>query len=134
GVTHLPVASIRCASLGTVTFAPTATILPSRISTVPFSIGGPLTGYTLPPLMATVCALATPLASADTRQTVTQSHRFPTPICPRSAGWRRFPIIVCLRESVRFQARNPCATTTLDWRDHTPPRHRSTPDPLASTR
>ena len=46
------------------TLAPTATILPSRMSTVPFSIVGPLTGYTVPPVMAMVCAAATE-ADAD---------------------------------------------------------------------
>ena len=44
GVTHLPVASIRVASEGTVTLAPTAAILPSRIRTVPSAIFGPDTG------------------------------------------------------------------------------------------
>ena len=44
GVTHLPVASMRVASLGTAMFTPTATIFPSRTSTVPLSIAGPLTG------------------------------------------------------------------------------------------
>src|SRR5687768_11014625 len=52
GVTHLPVASIRVAPLGTATPAPTATMRPSRTTTVPFSITGPLTGYTLPPVIA----------------------------------------------------------------------------------
>ena len=44
GVTTLPVASMRCAPAGTVTDAPTATMRPSRMSTVPLSIGGALTG------------------------------------------------------------------------------------------
>ena len=35
---------------------------PSSMSTVPFSMGGPDTGYTLPPVMAIVCADA---AEAD---------------------------------------------------------------------
>jgi hypothetical protein len=56
GVTTLPVASIRCASPGMAMPAPTATIRPSRIKTVPPSITGPLTGYTLPPVIAIVCA------------------------------------------------------------------------------
>src|SRR6185369_1243300 len=38
-----PVPSIVCAPAGTDTFAPTASILPSRITTVPFSMSAPLT-------------------------------------------------------------------------------------------
>ena len=41
GVTYLPVPSITTASLGAVTLAPTAAILPSRSSTLPFRIVGP---------------------------------------------------------------------------------------------
>ena len=37
---------------------PTAEILPLVMTTVPFSIGGPLTGYNFPPTIATVCASA----------------------------------------------------------------------------
>jgi hypothetical protein len=44
GVTHLPVASITVAPAGTGTFAPTATMAPSLITTVPASIFGPDTG------------------------------------------------------------------------------------------
>ena len=44
GVTHLPVASIRVASDGIVTLAPTAAIFPSRIRTVASAIFGPETG------------------------------------------------------------------------------------------
>jgi hypothetical protein len=33
--------------------------------TVPFSIGGPLTGYTFPPVMAIVCAAAGIASIAD---------------------------------------------------------------------
>ena len=44
GVTHLPRASMRVASPGTVTAGPTAVIRPSRIRTVAFSILGPETG------------------------------------------------------------------------------------------
>ena len=40
GVTILPVASMTRAPAGTATFAPTAAILPPRITTVPRSIGG----------------------------------------------------------------------------------------------
>ena len=54
GVTILPVASMRCAPAGIATLRPTAAILPFTITTVPPSIGGPLTGYTLPPVIATV--------------------------------------------------------------------------------
>jgi len=49
---------MRCAPAGIGTFAPTAAILPLVIMTVPFSISGPLTGYTFPPVMAIVCAAA----------------------------------------------------------------------------
>ena len=39
GITHMPVASMTCASAGTVTVAPTAAILPARMRMVPRSIG-----------------------------------------------------------------------------------------------
>jgi hypothetical protein len=40
---------------------------------VPFSIGGPLTGYTLPPVMAIVCADAVvPSAAASAATAKTQ--------------------------------------------------------------
>src|SRR5262245_5540312 len=42
GVTNLPVPSITRASGGTVTFAPTATIFPSRRTIVPFWMRGPV--------------------------------------------------------------------------------------------
>jgi len=38
--------------------APTAEIFPSVMTTVPFSMTGPLTGYTFPPVIAIVCASA----------------------------------------------------------------------------
>src|SRR5215204_82445 len=51
-------ASMISAPAGTATFAPTATILPPRMTTVPFGIAGPLTGSTVPPriAMARSCA------------------------------------------------------------------------------
>jgi hypothetical protein len=44
GVTHFPVASMRRAPAGMATPAPTATMRPSRITTVPPGIGAPVTG------------------------------------------------------------------------------------------
>jgi hypothetical protein len=44
GVTQRPAASTRVAPSGMVTFAPTATIFPSRSTTVPPGIFGPETG------------------------------------------------------------------------------------------
>jgi hypothetical protein len=52
GTTTLPVASITLASAGIGTSLPTASILPPRIRTTPFSIGGPATGMMRPPLTA----------------------------------------------------------------------------------
>ena len=49
---------MRVAPAGMVTFAPTAATFPFVIRTVPCSILGPLTGYTVPPVMAIVCAPA----------------------------------------------------------------------------
>ena len=69
-MTHLPVASMRVAPAGMVTFAPTAVTLPFVIRTVPCSIFGPLTGYTLPPVMAIVCA---PAVAAHTSAETTPS-------------------------------------------------------------
>jgi hypothetical protein len=42
GVTHLPLASMTTASDGALTFVPTAATLPSRSSTEPFVIAGPV--------------------------------------------------------------------------------------------
>ncbi len=61
---------MRWAPAGIGTFAPTAAILPLVIMTVPFSIGGPLTGYTLPPVIAIVWAAAG-IASIAARATAT---------------------------------------------------------------
>ena len=73
GVTHLPEASMRVASEGMVTFAPTETIRPPRMSTVPFSITGPLTGCTRPPVMAIVCAAAVCASATDTSKVANTS-------------------------------------------------------------
>src|SRR5215203_3558597 len=58
GMTNLPAASTISAPAGTATFAPTATILPPRMTTVPFGIAGPLTGSTVPPRIATARSCA----------------------------------------------------------------------------
>ena len=76
GVIHRPAASTFVASAGTATSAPTAAILPSRMSTVAFSIFGPDTGYTVPPVMATVCAPAAGGSSVARSQT---TSRFTAP-------------------------------------------------------
>jgi hypothetical protein len=47
------------------TFAPTAVMRPFVMTTVPFSIGGPLTGKTFPPVMAIVCARAVPASDRN---------------------------------------------------------------------
>src|SRR6185503_8137001 len=52
GMTYLPAASTISAPAGTVTLAPTATIFPARMTTVPFGIAGPAMGSTVPPRMA----------------------------------------------------------------------------------
>src|SRR6184192_2337800 len=56
GVTHFPLASMRLAPEGIATLLPTATIRPSRISTLASATFGPETGYTVPPVMAMVWA------------------------------------------------------------------------------
>ncbi len=53
GETNCPVVSTISAPAGTVTFAPTAAIFPSRRSTVPFGIVPLVTVRTVPPLSAT---------------------------------------------------------------------------------
>ena len=59
GVTHLPFASIRRASAGTATLAPAAITFPSRMITVPPSIGAvPSPTTTRPPVIAIVSATA----------------------------------------------------------------------------
>jgi hypothetical protein len=52
------VASITCAPAGISIFAPTAAIFPSRITTVPFSIGAPAKVKTFPPLIAYAAGFA----------------------------------------------------------------------------
>ncbi len=52
----LPVTSTTRASPGIETFAPTATIVPSRINTVPFAMAGPTAVRTVAPRRAIVCA------------------------------------------------------------------------------
>src|SRR5690349_23988239 len=52
GMTYLPVASTTSAPAGTCTLAPTPTILPPRMTTVPLGIAGPLMGSTVPPRIA----------------------------------------------------------------------------------
>ena len=58
GYTLAPPASITCAPAGTGTFAPTAWIRLPRMTIVPFSIPGPLTGT----MRALVIAHVGPLA------------------------------------------------------------------------
>src|SRR5262245_2643904 len=56
GITTSDRASITRAPAGIDTFFPTAAIFPSRISTIPFLIGGPLTGSIFPARTATTSA------------------------------------------------------------------------------
>ena len=58
GETNCPVASMTSAPAGTATFAPTAAILPSRRTTVPFGIVPFVTVSTVPPRSATMPAWA----------------------------------------------------------------------------
>ena len=100
GVTHLPAASTTRAPAGTATPVPTAAILPSRITTVPFSIGGPETVYTLPPVMATVSAAA----GAATAATAARAQHV------RSARGARERIVRVTSPPPRSaaRARSPC--------------------------
>ncbi len=74
GVTHFPLASTRMASAGMLTLLPTAAIFPSRIKTVALGSFGPETGYTVPPVIAMVCAWSGAAAS----RTIPTSKRLPT--------------------------------------------------------
>src|SRR4051812_50327 len=71
GITYLPDASTICAPAGTLTFAPTATILPPRMTTVPLGIAGPLTGSTVPPRMAMARSCADSVAENATSAATT---------------------------------------------------------------
>src|SRR5665647_1476924 len=120
GVTHLPVASTRSASPGIATSLPTATILPLRINTVPPSIGGPLTGYTLPPVIAIVCALtAVVIAHIATNASALE-------LTDRFTGH--------LRPVERSRDRSPSATARQRRYDRREARRRSTPSRHACTR
>ncbi len=78
GVTQRPLASTRVAPSGTATSVPTASIFPSRSTTVAFSSFGPDTGYTVPPVMAIVCARTGPAKRKSDQRERCMSHR-PTP-------------------------------------------------------
>ena len=65
---------MRVAPAGTVTLTPTAVMVPLSISTVAFSIGGPETGYTLPPTIAIGCAAA-PAAAPNTNPAAIARHQ-----------------------------------------------------------
>ena len=115
GVTHLPVASTRCAPAGMATSRPTAAMRPSRMSTVPFSMRGPLTGYTVPPVMAIVCAAAAEAA----RSAAVGSAR----------STRAGRISGSLRPArrARSRARSRCATAAPGRGGRRGARRRSTP-------
>src|SRR4051812_38322880 len=65
GLTYFPAASTISAPAGTVTLAPTATIFPPRMTTVPLRIAGPVIGITVPPRIA----IARSWAEADAEKT-----------------------------------------------------------------
>src|SRR5688572_10997270 len=94
GITYFPVASTIVAPGGTATLAPTAAILPPRISTVPPRIGGRVIVSTVPPRIAIgarSCAWPDDDVSAATMAAAIQSWAAVGTriICPPSPDRRR---------------------------------------------
>src|SRR6185436_830419 len=105
GVTTFPLASIVCAPAGTVTCAPTATIIPSRIKTVPLLIGGPLTGYTFPFVIAIVWEKTVVAAAA--RITAIISARISVALLDRAEFKIRAPALGRIRSIEHHRSINP---------------------------
>src|SRR5262245_48071105 len=63
------------ASAGMGRFAPTASIKPPRMITTPFSMAGPLTGCTVPPVMANTPGASAHAGSASASRATNQMDR-----------------------------------------------------------
>src|SRR5438270_10677890 len=63
------------ASAGIAVFAPTDSIRPSRMMTTPFAISGPLTGCTVPPVIAYTPGASANAGAARRRRETTEKQR-----------------------------------------------------------
>src|SRR6266536_3308916 len=95
-----PLASMTVASAGMARFAPTDSIKPPRMITTPFAIAGPVTGCTVPPVMAKTPGASAHSGTASRNRATRQTDRLD--ILTSAAGHH----IICLFHHGPLQLRH----------------------------